>query len=712
MTQRGHKASKRRSPTPSASGSRSAEKAGARGGTRFRSLRSDAPFAPIWQKAETVDGVRYLAANQPGPERDRVVEDFLAELGARAATLDASIEALRSLVLAHEPVEFVSAIAIPTSMASWGPGSTVDDAPDTVTWAAKIEYLVGLALSGSPGTGHTPTEVTDKAIDLLGEVFDAAHAKQFLASVSRETTGSRHLDEASFLLGVESLLDRMPGYPRHLDAIDSEVFDRHRSFYVEAIGFNPADVGRVVRRRAATAQEAADGLLPTLNSAMRRDPEAAAVAIGEFLATLERTRLWDSASVASDAKAPTEEIAAMLAFFSTTFGSQPDFKEPTDKNLLRTRPCIDLGTGMFFVPDPWSLSAAVHFRLAEEATAHPTGPLKRYRDHREDGHERLVAEAFRRVFGDALVGARRHYTSPFEGPGEIDVLVRIEWPLVAEAKAHGLTDSGRRGAPRRVKRVSEDVVETALDQTRRARTYILDEDGRSFSDGEGGEMHTELPADLSGVTEILVTFERMDPLGRQGPGIVDLVGYRVWIVCIADLLMVVDLLPDPGAFHHYARFRAEMAASGPIVHMESDALGAYLKDRAVRVRTRAAAEPDVTTMLGYSSSAINRYFTDLELGIDISKPGTGVPGPIAEILAATAPSDAGLWVDAVDEVMTATPTAWRQLRSFLRRHKGGATFRLSDRMEIAIGPSEVRRLDDGRVHIRVPAGRGRPDRQH
>jgi hypothetical protein len=115
----------------------------------------------MWREERTEDGITYREAVPPGPDRDAIVEAIRTELMARASTLDVSIEALRSLVAAHEPVEFINAIAIPTSMAFLEQGTSPDDAPETVTWAAKIEYLVGLALSAPPGTGQTPTEATD-----------------------------------------------------------------------------------------------------------------------------------------------------------------------------------------------------------------------------------------------------------------------------------------------------------------------------------------------------------------------------------------------------------------------------------------------------------------------------------------------------------------------------------------------------------------------
>jgi hypothetical protein len=193
----------------------------------------------------------------------------------------------------------------------------------------------------------------------------------------------------------------------------------------------------------------------------------------------------------------------------------------------------------------------------------------------------------------------------------------------------------------------------------------------------------------------------MDPLGRKGPSIVDLTGYPVWIVSIADLLMVADVLSDAPALHHYARVRAEMAVSGPAVYMESDALVAYLQDRIARVRTQSAAEPDTTVMLGYSSAAINRYFTQLELGGEAPRPTVGVPQAVLEALSATTASGTGAWADTVDEVLAATPQTWAKVRSFRRRHRGKGTFVMSERVEIAFGSPLLTKLPDGRIRIQV-----------
>ena len=648
-------------------------------------MRPDARLPEvIWGGHQTVAGVTYKELASPGPERDKAAALVLKQLKATAANLEDSVDALRALVAQHEPVEFISAIAIPTSMDLGAPGRRVDDAAETVTWPAKIEYLLGLALSLPRGEGSSPNQVTEAAVGLLGDVFDAAHARQTVQSVSA-VSQNPNMDLTLFMLRTEHLMDRMPGYAVHLEMIDAEVFDRHRGFYIEAIGFNPADVTRVVRRHIRASGARVNTALADARRFINTKKHRAGRAVADMLEEITALRNWQADRVAADTGLNATEVQAMLSFFSTCFGSQPDFLYPTDVNLARVRPCVDLGDGSYFVADPWSLPAAVHPRLAQLALEAPGGPVSRYHRHRQDGHQRIVAGAFRSVFGESLVSERCHYVSAQEGPGELDVLVPTEWPLAVEAKAHGLTDSGRRGAPRRVERVAGDVVKVGLEQTRRAHTYILDEHGRTFGASAAGPFTVLLPADLTGITEIIVTFERMDPLATMGPDLVDQAGREVWIVCLADLLMVTEILADAAAFHHYARTRAAMSVRGPVVYMESDALGGYLDDRLDGPIAMAAKNPATTLILGYTSGSINHFYTAREAGHSTDPPLTGVPHDVAMSLGQTAATTTGAWPRIVDDVMAATPDKWRQWRSFARRHRHGAVFALSEQVGLVTG---------------------------
>ena len=296
----------------------------------------------------------------------------------------------------------------------------------------------------------------------------------------------------------------------------------------------------------------------------------------------------------------------------------------------------------------------------------------------------------------------QHYLSVASGPGEIDGLLALDWPLVVEAKAHGLTAPGRRGAPRRVERVADNVVTKALQQTDRASNYILVEGGRNFSATQNGEATAKLPAQIVGVTEVIVTFERIDPFAMLGPKLVAQSHRPVWIVSIADFLMVADILDDPTSFHHYVRTRAASAVRGPVVYVEADALGAYLTDRLNLPTVPEDHRPDTLIMLGYSSDAINQYYTETELGHEQSKPTSGVPTEVLTAMALAMLDCNGLWPPATDQVMSASADAWRRWRKYRKRHRTG-TFDLTPAIQLA-KPAEPALAKNGDVmELGLPA---------
>jgi len=150
----------------------------------MRSFRGDAQAGGgVWSDVTTVDGVVYTSSLAPGPARNEVAKRILKSNERRAAILDPAIDELREIVSMHEPIELICSVAVPTSVSFDPRGNRPDDATETVTWPARIEYLLGVALSVAPGTGSTPTDVTQRVMDLLDDVFDAARATNFLDSI-------------------------------------------------------------------------------------------------------------------------------------------------------------------------------------------------------------------------------------------------------------------------------------------------------------------------------------------------------------------------------------------------------------------------------------------------------------------------------------------------------------------------------------------------
>lgn len=111
----------------------------------------------------------------------------------------------------------------------------------------------------------------------------------------------------------------------HLEEVDTEVFGRHRDYYVNGLGFDPADVIRVTRRRACwlnqTFKSALDALEDVLNGGVPNPMAEETMRKG-----LDAPTLWDPDDVAACTDIPVEQIIAMLEFFSVEFGCQPEFR--------------------------------------------------------------------------------------------------------------------------------------------------------------------------------------------------------------------------------------------------------------------------------------------------------------------------------------------------------------------------------------------------
>ncbi|MFZ2240676.1 MAG: hypothetical protein WAV90_14285 [Gordonia amarae] len=598
------------------------------------------------------------------------------------------IEELRGLMTGRDLTQLINSVVVPAMMRTFDDGESLADGDVTSTWAAKVEYLVGVALSLDPaGDTDTPVAVMQRVSQLISDIFEADQMRMFIGSKDSAAPGDGDRELLLYQLRLENQADRMPGYAVHLEHVDAEVFGRHRKYYVDGLGFDPADVIRATRLHTRSVNKELNSALSAVADALNSGAEQAV--IDELVRqAYDPITLWSPADVAARTGIATGQITAMLDFFSTEYGCQPEFRAPGDVNRARTHPCIKLDDDTYLVPDPWSLSAALHHRLATEPKRKGFDPQK-YFKHRQDAHERLVAGALAKVFG-ANVHSTQHYDLASGDHGEIDSLVCAEWPLVVEAKAIALTESGRRGAPSRVDTKIEAILGKALDQTNRALTYILDERGRTFAPTENGTPKQLLPDDVSGGTAIIVTFERIDPFAYGGLAVAGNVNRATWVVSITDLLMVADILTDPAAFHHYALTRAGMHAVEASALAEADALGAYLLDRLDVLRTSAGQE-DTQIFIGYSCEALNDFYTRQESGLDAEKPTTGVSDEVVDALARSLQEPG--WVNFVDAVMVADSSVWKKWKNFRRRHRRGGTFKLNDQASLVVSAAEELSLE-------------------
>lgn len=343
------------------------------------------------------------------------------------------IEELRDLMAGRDLTQLINSVVVPATTVAYAGGESLGDGDSTSSWAAKVEYLVGVALSVNPGgDADTPPQVTERVTQLISDIFEADQVRMITDGLARADANDADRELLLQQLQLEYQVDRMPGYAVHLEQVDAEVFARHRDYYVNGLGFDPADVIRVTRMRIRwmnqTFKSALDALTDALNSGAP-DPAAGEVIRKGFAAPT----LWDPNDVAACADVPVEQIIAMLDFFSTEYGCQPEFRAPGDPNRVRTHPCIKLDDGTYLVPDPWSMSAVLHQRLAVEPKRSGYDPQKYYK-HRQGAHERLVASTLGEVFGTPNVLSTQHYALVSGDKGEIDALVCTEWPRLSKPR--------------------------------------------------------------------------------------------------------------------------------------------------------------------------------------------------------------------------------------------------------------------------------------
>jgi len=116
-------------------------------------------------------------------------------------------------------------------------------------------------------------------------------------------------------LQLEYQADRMPGYAIHLEQVDTEVFGRHRDYYVTGLGFDPADVIRATRRHTRSVNQEFGSALDALTDAL--NSSAPNTAAGEARRKgFDAITLWDAREVAASTGIAWSRFTAMLDVFS------------------------------------------------------------------------------------------------------------------------------------------------------------------------------------------------------------------------------------------------------------------------------------------------------------------------------------------------------------------------------------------------------------
>lgn len=618
--------------------------------------------------------------------RQRIVDD-----GRVARTkIDSEIDALRAIIARSDPLHLHGALHM------WDVRARgVLSGPQLHGSDALLEFFAGLVTSlpeqdaiANLGGSFDPQTVLDAENQL--RVIGQAQAAIDFADAYSEPPKSP-IDGAVRLLNLERHFDRMSGFGRHLRHIADALFEIVDDRALTTLGFKFSDALRF-------ADIYDQGLLQHWQDTSLRI-RAEHTALPADAKDDERMQ-WifsDMLSFVLDAAAPVEtgasEIIAneigmttetfnlLVNALSTPLGSQQVVDLHGD-NRVRTHPILSLSSGGWQWCRPADFIHSIFDWAFEESSRNPQ-LLRAFDKARQLVAERIPTEILQSVFGTEAVFANVTYPAE-QSDAEADAVVCVPGAhLIVECKGGRITNPARRGAPKRVEKHAEDIVVKGADQNLRAAQAIKaklplrDPRGRSVPVRE---------TDVS--LSLIVTLDRIDPfntlLGEPSTGdITD----RSWIVTLADLLLIADILPNSAEFFAYARTRVEMVrADSHRVIVEADALGAWCKDRLTTVKP---IFPGTFSLIDETSTEINDYYA-----YDTAVPddeGTRSPDQRKVRLTAGVPTAvlAGLgrlfatrnehWLQRCEQALDVRPVDWKHfnLRIRLAENPDSATSRIA-----------------------------------
>lgn len=601
------------------------------------------PFKPPPGVQVTQDGaITRWEYPDEGPERDALRDAFLSRgRESQAKTRECALK-LRALVGRVDPIHLLSQLVLTRLTAS----TSGDDTAETFGHEAKLEYIMGLALSfEGPATRRASADAIERVWRLADEVFRAASDTLVYTPAPDP---SDPFAAAQFSARAQYLTDRTEGFVCHQERLISAAFARMGDACRELIGFDPADLPTLIRSCHRLANDRG-------NAAIHAAMQATSNTLGAAASLTAQGSDWfvfTPSELHAACGLPSSEIRAAFDALSCGFGSQPDFLLPVEPNLCRRRPAIPLGDDKYFMALLWTATQEfVPWFLALTRQANLKELERLFLRERDRAAELLVRDTLAQIFGDDRVRGPVPYKI---GDVEYDVDALVELPsaaIVAETKAHLFSDSARRGSTDRLRKHQKEIVDKALGQGARAAEHFKTEETEE-------------------VIRLAVSFERIDSLSLAF-GVAAEGQPQAWVLCCSDFLMVAEILSEPAAFLHYARTRARWTGQAfARGFMEADFLGAYLDDRMLTVTRMADEHPDYELFLGYNASAINEFFSGRDVGIHHPRPEIGVPDVVTEALGYLLARNDPAWKRAADAVMDAPPSAWDGFSRAWRQVRG------------------------------------------
>ncbi len=329
----------------------------------------------------------------------------------------------------------------------------------------------------------------------------------------------------------------------------------------------------------------------------------------------------------SDGQFSKDQIIFIFDKLSYRFKELKDFNKEhfVLDNPMHSRPFIKLDDENYF-SSLWSHLPHISIRLLETLIEGDPGLNSKFNQVKADYLEKQTQKLFKENFPDAQIFSGTQWRDPVsEQQFENDLLV-VQGPfaLIVECKSGLPTPAAKRGAPERLFKTLQSLVEEPSEQALRFIEFLKRTDNTLNLYTKNGK---KISLDKSRIRYFIPLGITFAQLGAIGTNLKLLIDAGVTDKCIPDLItsinltdlqIVFDILDSPAQKIHYLQKRREFEVHNKFSGDEMDLLAFYL-DTGFNLGKREFEETWFYN-LNMKSKEIDPYILNKEVGIETAKP--------------------------------------------------------------------------------------------
>ncbi|MGA2362979.1 MAG: hypothetical protein ABSG73_11035 [Candidatus Aminicenantales bacterium] len=474
----------------------------------------------------------------------------------------------------------------------------------------SLHYLAGLCLKKRV-VGTRPPE--NKEVEAITEDVNQYFAN-FMQDITLQSFRKEQVsDEDGLVLQarIQKMLHQTSAmlYPFQLETLINGLFSQFDDYFLSKAGFRASKAlefgTKIIKRyermankryeevgsaRKRAAEELKDPVKGLAIRATMDDSLSDEDLLSSYTAFLLFTNIKEIFLFKPDVLCREEDISDLSEFANYVkalcceFGSNQDFNNPLDINVISVKPFIKGDGDTYFVPISQDLIhnlPLVLESLLEQDKLAQSGIWQRYQSSRANHIEGRICEFLSRIFPIENIFRNAKYV--YQGKEcEADAIVLYDNKIfLFEAKAGSFGEKAQRGGIESLKKDLKKLIEEAYQQGRRTAAYIKSNKISTFSDSQGKKI-LELSQNNQTIFIIGIT---LDPLMSLAIGLKNLrsLGLFIeneypWSVQINELDLVTRHLPSPTIFIHYIERRLR-AIDENVFHAydELSFLGWYLR---------------------------------------------------------------------------------------------------------------------------------------